>query len=238
MKPLPHPLQIMRAPTKNKSMKKLSTFLILSFAFVSFFANAKEPVNLAVVKQELIRYHDSGQYEKDIASVINNATHYLSARLAHPLHNEKKPAIVLDIDETSLSNYQSITELNFGGTLEEIRQAEMKGNDPVIAATLKLYQFAKTHGVAVFFITGRHEDELASTTANLQKAGYANWDGLILKPQQYAGKSASVYKTAIRKELTDKGYDIILNIGDQKSDVIGGYADKSFKLPNPYYFIP
>ena len=219
-----------------KITHKIICFLLTSLLLLTSNVMA-EPPNVSLVKQEAKQYHDSGLYDKELSAIISQADRYI-VKQARTYHGKKKLAIVLDIDETSLSNYQSITELNFGGTLEEIRQAEMKGNDPVIAATLKLYQFAKTHGVAVFFITGRHEDELASTTANLQKAGYANWDGLILKPQQYAGKSASVYKTAIRKELTDKGYDIILNIGDQKSDVIGGYADKSFKLPNPYYFIP
>lgn len=31
---------------------------------------------------------------------------------------------------------------------------------------------------------------------------------------------------------------IIINAGDQESDLIGGCADATFKLPDPYYFIP
>jgi len=30
----------------------------------------------------------------------------------------------------------------------------------------------------------------------------------------------------------------ILNMGDQESDPAGGYADVTFKLPNPFYYIP
>ena len=33
------------------------------------------------------------------------------------------------------------------------------------------------------------------------------------------------------------GYLIILNVGDQESDLTGGFADRTFKLPNPFYFI-
>ena len=33
------------------------------------------------------------------------------------------------------------------------------------------------------------------------------------------------------------GYRIIANVGDQESDLTGGGADRSFKLPNPFYFI-
>jgi len=35
-----------------------------------------------------------------------------------------------------------------------------------------------------------------------------------------------------------QGYDILLTIGDQYSDLKGGYADKGFKLPNPMYYLP
>ncbi|RDI41505.1 HAD family acid phosphatase [Aquicella lusitana] len=219
-------------------MKKiLPLALVLSVSFGSMIAMAKEPTNLAVVKQGLVRYHDSGQYDKDIDHVIKEATRYLKIRLAQP-RDDKKPAIVLDIDETSLSNYPDMVKLNFGGTLEEIQQAEDQGSDPVIQPTLKLYQFAKANKVAVFFITGRKEEERAVTEANLKKAGYTDWNGLILRDGEYKNKPAAEYKTVMRKKLEEEGYDIVLNIGDQRSDLEGGYADKTFKLPNPYYFIP
>jgi len=38
--------------------------------------------------------------------------------------------------------------------------------------------------------------------------------------------------------LSEKPMLIVLNIGDQQSDLVGGHADKAFKLPNPYYLIP
>jgi hypothetical protein len=27
-------------------------------------------------------------------------------------------------------------------------------------------------------------------------------------------------------------------LGDQNSDLTGGYAERGFKLPNPYYYLP
>jgi acid phosphatase len=216
-------------------MKKLSLFLLLTIFSFSAFACDQEPTNLDSVKQRLVQYHDSGRYQKDIATTINHAMLYLKKRVANA--NVKKPAIVLDIDETSLSNYTDMAAASFGGTFDQIQEAEMQGHDPVITPTLQLYQYAKAHHVAVFFVTGRFENERNITAENLRKAGYANWDALYLKPEIYRGKSAALYKTAVRKEITNKGYDIILNIGDQQSDLSGGYADKTFKLPNPYYFI-
>jgi len=31
---------------------------------------------------------------------------------------------------------------------------------------------------------------------------------------------------------------IIVNAGDQESDLAGGYAERAYKLPNPFYYIP
>lgn len=220
-------------------MKKLLISLVISgLTLVSLTAIASEPRNLATIKHELKQYHDSGTYDRDIASVLNSANAYLQTLVANHQLANKKPAIVLDIDETSLSNYPDMVKLDFGGTIAEIRQYEDKGSDKAIAPTLKLYQFAKANHIAVFFITGRFENERQETEDNLKQVGYNNWDGLILRHGQYLKAPAAVYKTAMRKQLTDQGYDIVLSMGDQESDLRGGYADKTYKLPNPYYLIP
>ena len=46
------------------------------------------------------------------------------------------------------------------------------------------------------------------------------------------------YKSATRGYVESLGYDIVGNFGDQFSDLIGGHADRTFKLPNPNYFLP
>lgn len=219
-------------------MKKISTTLLwLGLLLAPVFVLAKEPVNLSVAKQAVIQYHDSGEYDRDVARVINQAMTYLKARLANPKTLGDHPAILLDIDETSLSNYDNMKQEDFGGSLKQIYADIDKADDAVIAPTLKLYQFAKAHDIAVIFLTGRDEYERETTTKNLMAAGYNNWDELILRSDEYKGVPAAVYKPAMRKELTAKGYHILLNIGDQQSDLSGGYADKTFKLPNPYYFL-
>ena len=38
--------------------------------------------------------------------------------------------------------------------------------------------------------------------------------------------------------LKKQGYKIIENIGDQYSDLTGGYSAATYKLPNPFYYIP
>lgn len=199
---------------------------------------AQEPPNLDNAKQAVVRYHDSGEYEADIAKVINEAIHYLKLRIDGPMDwHKKKPAIVLDIDETSLSNYHFMQKLSFGGSLQQIKALENQATNPPIGPTLKLYQFAKKHHLAIFFITGRHQSSRSATMLNLKKAGFTHWDGLFFKTSLYKNKMIAACKTAWRKKITDKGYTIVANIGDQKSDLVGGYAEKTFLLPNPYYSI-
>ena len=67
--------------------------------------------------------------------------------------------------------------------------------------------------------------------------GRDQWAGLMMKPDDYKGPVAA-FKSAERDKITKKGYTIILNMGDQISDLDGGFARKTFLLPNPFYFIP
>ena len=46
------------------------------------------------------------------------------------------------------------------------------------------------------------------------------------------------YKSGVRAHIEDLGYEIVANFGDQFSDLTGGFADKTFKMPNPNYFLP
>lgn len=50
--------------------------------------------------------------------------------------------------------------------------------------------------------------------------------------------AAADYKGPVRCELIAQGYNIVVNMGDQPSDLAGGCAEKAFLLPNPFYRIP
>ena len=53
------------------------------------------------------------------------------------------------------------------------------------------------------------------------------------------GKSAAVFKSGKREELMKGGYRIWGNVGDQWSDIVGSAVGaRTFKLPNPMYFVP
>ena len=46
------------------------------------------------------------------------------------------------------------------------------------------------------------------------------------------------YKSGVRAYIESLGYTIVGNFGDQFSDLLGGFSQKTFKMPNPNYFLP
>ena len=144
-----------------------------------------------------------------------------------------KPALVLDIDETSLSNYADLSAHNFDTSALVV--SALGGHGIAIQPTLRLYKYALAHGVAVFFVTGRPSAIDAITKSNLRRVGYdKGWTGLYEKP---AGAGVEQFKSSTRAAIKKRGYDIVANVGDQQSDLDGGNADRDFKLPDPFYFI-
>ena len=49
--------------------------------------------------------------------------------------------------------------------------------------------------------------------------------------------NVQAFKSAERADI-GKNFTIIANIGDQQSDLAGGYAERTWKVPNPFYYIP
>ena len=162
---------------------------------------------------------------------------YRRERLCHikPMSPPGKPAIVLDIDETSLSNYSLLAAALFADAPATLNLAGLLAISPAIKPTLAIYRYARANGIAVFFVTGRPAAINSLTESNLKSAGYdKGWDGLMNKTSD---KGTMAFKSGARAEIEKKGYTIVANIGDQESDLAGGHAEEAFKLPNPFYFI-
>jgi acid phosphatase len=194
-------------------------------------------------QREIADYIDSGRYEADVARVVDGAIVWLEERA----DQVTRPAIVLDIDETSLSNWRAYRLngwariLNGPCDLERgpcgIRAWQAMNLATAIVPTRRLVARARELGVAVFFITGRPGDLQDETEANLREQGYT-WDGVILPESYGQAKSAVDFKAPARRRIVEQGYTILLTIGDQESDLAGGFAERGFKLPNPVYFLP
>ena len=208
-----------------------------------------EPMNVGEYKRKLTNYKCSGDYEKAIESVLASAITFVEEHAA----SVEKPALVLDIDETSLSNWPGLVTNDFslikdGPCDQAIPGAcglvswQLHARDEAILPTLKLFNAAKAKGVTVFFITGRCDvgPMREATVANLKAAGYDGWADLVLRPAESCAKkldSVDEFKAPARAKIEEEGYTIIANVGDQWSDLNGGHAEQNYKVPNPYYFI-
>ena len=202
-------------------------------------------LNFGDARTQLIAYKNSGQYMRDFAAADAAALGYIRERAAQV----SKPAIVLDIDETSLSNWPELMAngLTFKveGPCNNLRKGpcglkawQQTARAEGLGPTVSLARAAQRLGVTVFFLTGRDELVRDATARNLSSAGYRDWKELILRPAHSKTPSAADYKAPQRARIEREGYTIIANIGDQPSDLSGGHAERSFLLPNPFYRIP
>lgn len=200
-----------------------------------------EPKNLNSVKQELKQYYscsDANCYRPQLEHQADIAIKCLKDSVASAKPGELL-AIVLDIDETALSNWAVELHDDFGYIPVDSNSCVTFRCGKAISSTLRIFEEAKKDKVAVFFITGRPEGQRADTAANLQTEGYDSWEELYLRPEDHPkDQTVSQYKSGERAKIAKK-YRIILNVGDQMSDLVGEpQAEHSVKLPNPFYFIP
>ena len=209
-----------------------------------FVANeaAERLPNIDAIKQQLRQYHactcTCGCYARDFSGQADKAMAFLEKRAAHRAAQEKL-ALVLDIDETTLSNWEEMDKVDFTYNSKVFTAWEQEARAPALDGTLKLYRDARRLGVSVFFITGRPEEDRAATEKNLRAAGYDGWQGLSLRGAHRAEQTTAEYKSAERGRIVAQGYRLVLNAGDQWSDLSGQpEAEYSVKYPNPFYFIP
>jgi predicted secreted acid phosphatase len=214
--------------------------------------------NIDSVKATIRTYYGAGStgianktsspYISEMAAI--EATTLASLKTVSPA---RKKAIVLDADDTTLWTYDmedNLMHFNFDPALQATWVFDQKF--PATPGMVDFVHAAAAKGYAIFGITGRRFAQEAATVGNLEKVGYTEfnadnfytkWDGADTNKPAYvtcvAACTTVEYKANTRKHIEqDLGYDIVLNIGDQWSDLQGGYADRALKLPNPTYYLP
>ncbi|MBV8933676.1 MAG: acid phosphatase [Kutzneria sp.] len=216
-----------------------------------------QPANLGQVKNDVKAYYgdsvdqaghhhasDDSDWARQTTSALAQGKAFLRMRLAQGVAH---PAIVIDVDDTAQLTYGWEADHDFGYNAAAAEQAIQADEFPAIRPTLELASWAAQHGVRIYFLTGRPEHQRTATLKDLADDGYPVPAGAFLKPE---GGSPPAYltcaptcttvqfKSLTRGYVESLGNTIVLNLGDQFSDLEGGHAELPVKLPNPMYYLP
>lgn len=188
-------------------------------------------------------YQHSDEAEVLYHQVYNHAGKKLLENLDRNIAG-KKPAVILDIDETVLDNspYEARlvedADTYSSRTWAEWVRERKAGLLPGVKGFLNR---ANALGVEVFYISNRSSDLIIPTIDNLEKFGLPNVD-----TEHVLLKVNTSDKTA-RRQRVKKDHKVVLLIGDQMTDFAENYQeilnsnqrDSLFQhfvvLPNPMY---
>jgi len=226
---------VRRWPARFAGVNRCLLLIILGLAGCATAQKEPSP-NLTILKWRCIHWHDSGAYAQAFAHAAEPARITLDRYIREGV--PKNAAIVFDIDETLLSNWPYLVSTQFALEPKTFAAWTKSEHAIALAPTRGIYALAQAHQIPIYLVTGRDESLRAATIRDLHEAGYTGWSGLFLKPANYSNPSIIPFKSGVRKMLAAEGHDILLNMGDQYSDLEGGYARNSFKLPNPFYYLP
>jgi HAD superfamily, subfamily IIIB (Acid phosphatase) len=187
-------------------------------------------------------YYESGQARRDQRDVSRATLRWVRDFVDDRCDGRARSCdamVVFDIDDTLLDNFAFYSGLDPAFSFDQAaynafaESCSETANGPVRT----LYRKLKAMRVTLVVMSGRSDSLRAATAQCLRQRGMSGWHRLVLK-QPDDTRLASVYKAAERKKLHRAGYRILASVGDQVSDMSGGYLKHGFLLPNPMYFIP
>ena len=172
----------------------------------------------------------SAEFSANNIQTYNNAKIYLDKALSDKSwtaaleqkdnYKYKKPAIILDIDETVLDNtpFQARTIIKGLSYPTGWVDWANEGQAAAVAGVSDFLEYADKKGVKIFYVTNRIHILEKATKKNLIELGLPfdnDIDVLLMKEEN--GWTSD--KTS-RRELIAKDYRILLMVGDQLTDFI------------------
>ncbi|WP_242219865.1 5'-nucleotidase, lipoprotein e(P4) family [Bacillus cereus group sp. BfR-BA-01380] len=243
-------------------MKKRTLTTLLSVALLSTTltacnttaeqtsAKAKEE-KVQLTDQQLMAdlwYQTSGEAKALYYQGYNIGTLKLDASLAKG--TSKKPAVVLDLDETVVDNspHQAMSVKTGKGYPYKWDDWINKAEAAALPGAIDFLKHAESKGVDIYYISNRKTNQLDATIKNLERIGapQATKEHVLLQEPKEKGKEK-------RRELVSQTHDIVLLFGDNLSDFIGfdglstqdrnkkveelkaQFGEKFIVFPNPMY---
>lgn len=175
----------------------------------SAIGNPLEYTNLAITYTQ-----QSAEYRALCFQSYNLASYKLQEKLKS-YKGKKKPAVVLDIDETILDNSKYIAwclKRGVGYDKETWKQWTEMAQADTVAGAVAFLKLANKLGVNIIYISNRKVIELQSTIVNMHKFGLPQIDStnFLLKTDESNKEK--------RRQLVLKKYEVLLLIGDNLND--------------------
>lgn len=213
-----------------KHFQTLTFFLTLTLLFSS--CCREELLNLTIAKDRVQHYYEGGQFDKELDEIVANAKRKFSKVEVKP-----NSAVVFDIDDTVLLNYAASKKMGFGYVKSIVDEWVSSAQVPAIPKVKELYEYLLQRNFKIIFLTGRFHDEYDYTFQNLVNEGFTIFDTLIVRRPEEQKLPAVEFKSDVRTALTQQGYEIVGNVGDQWTDLDGPYSGIQIKIPNYLYEI-
>ena len=126
----------------------------------------------------------------------------------------QKLAIVSDLDETALDNSallaRDLEACHTYTTWDTWSDWEIRGNPTLTPGAAHFFEYADRHGVAIYYVSDRFEENKASTMATLRSLGL---------PQVTSGQVLLYGPTKEeRRQVASADHDVVLLLGDSLPD--------------------
>lgn len=205
-------------------------YFLVFFIFSLIRCSSNQLVNLSTAKDAVKNYYESGAFDQEMNDVIKGAKEKFDK-----VEVKNNSVVIFDVDETALNNYGLARQMDFGYVYDLNKKWNEELKAPAIKETQDLYFYLLNKGFKTIFLTGRNSNEYDVTYKNLIQEGYSGFDTLITQSKDDQNLKSQEFKSKVRTELTNKGYEIVGTVGDQWTDLNGLYSGIQIKIPNYLY---
>ena len=206
----------------------ISTVIIFAFILSACKTNVPVVENKINTQEQLVLatiwFNESAEMQASFIQNYKLAKLMIDKQLSSNKEPEKKPAVILDLDETVLNNapyeYKLIVSqkaYTFESWTEWVNLAKAKA----LPGVLEFTNYAKSKGVEVFYVSNRQApDHIDATIKNLKGLNFPNAD-----KEHVFLRTTTSDKTERRNNVSEK-HEIILLIGDNLTDFSEIFANR------------
>lgn len=205
-------------------MRKITASLLVALPLLSATAFAADDASVCNAKE-----YDMGlrfqQQSGEVMALQLQAYQLATQNFIRILANHqsgKKPAVVLDLDETVLDNstllVRDVNNCHDYTSWDTWSDWEKKGHPRLIPGAKDFVDFVTQQGVKIFYVSNRYNENKADTLKTLNE----------LHLPQVASDNVLLY-TGSKKERRDavrQNYDIIMLLGDSLPDFTALFKNK------------